>query len=375
MESVKNFFKKIPGFITNFSLKNSSTNTKIIGLCVIILIILGIVIYIRNQNNDKLCKLLQQLYDTKPPLISVVDSPTQSVYSLRDFYIKTAYNCCCLKKDAVDLCALSACIGQGARCLDFQIYANVNDNKPVVAISPIDSYKINASDKYISIEKVLTIINNQAFSSGTCPNFNDPLILHFRISSNNIDLYNNLADDIRVILNQRVLGPEYSNQYNNRNLGALPISTFNQKIIVMIDASNPIYRKTKLFEYINAASGTPFLHLQRYNQIKYTQDLNLANFNKENMTIVLPDLRVSNKNPNFNIPNEYGCQMLGMSFWNSDENLTAYNNFFNAARFAFALKPEKLRYVQATINIPNPLPKEYSYSPRKISGDFYNFQI
>ena len=379
-DTIKDLFEKSKGFITsNFSIKPKNDKIKLVIFFIIILFIYGYIVYIRNinsPNRDQNCSILQNLYPTKPPLISVVDSPIQSVYLLRDFYIKTAYNCCCggkYKNDFVDLCALTTCIAQGVRCLDFEIYSI--DNKPVVAASSIDSYKTKETYNSIPIELVFTAINNLAFSNGTCPNYNDPLILHFRISSNNVEMYNRFADAIRVILNQRVLGPDYSYDYNNKNLGSLPISTFKQKIIIIVDSSNPIYKNTKLYEYVNMSSGNPFLHLQRYNQIKYTQDLNLANFNKENMTIVLPDLSASNKNPNPYITNDYGCQMTGLSFQNLDANLTAYNNFFNVARFAFALKPEKLRYIPATIEIPNPLPEEYSYRPRTISGDFYNFEI
>ena len=365
--------------ISSFSGVTNDSKIKIGFLFIIIFLIVSYIIYVRNinsPNRDQNCNVLKKLYTTTPPLISIVDSPLQSVYLLRDFYIKTAYNCCCggkFKNDFVDICALTTCIAQGARCLDFEIYSI--DNKAVVAASSIDSYKTKETYNSIPIELVLNTINNQAFSNGNCPNYNDPLILHFRILSNNVEMYNQLANSIRVILSRRVLGPDYSNGYNNQNLGSLPISTFKQKIIIIVDSSNPIYINTKLYEYINMTSGSVFLHLKRYNDIKYTQDLTLTDFNKENMTIVLPDLSASNKNPNSNITNDYGCQMLGLSFQNLDANLIAYNNFFNVARFAFALKPESLRYIPAMIEIPTPLPIEYSYSPRTISGDFFSYQI
>ena len=46
--------------------------------------------------------------------------------SLKEFYVKSAYNCCALGKlkyDYVDICALKYCIKHGARCLDFEIYS------------------------------------------------------------------------------------------------------------------------------------------------------------------------------------------------------------------------------------------------------------
>ena len=51
-----------------------------------------------------------------------------TIYDLqvRDFYIKTAYNCCCsgkFKNDYVDLCSLDVVNAYGVRALDFQIYS------------------------------------------------------------------------------------------------------------------------------------------------------------------------------------------------------------------------------------------------------------
>ena len=64
-------------------------------------------------------------------------------YKLRDFYIKTAYNCCALgnfKNTFVSTCALEQVLRQRVRCLDFEIYS-VND-KPVIAVSSLSSYDI-----------------------------------------------------------------------------------------------------------------------------------------------------------------------------------------------------------------------------------------
>ena len=43
----------------------------------------------------------------------------------------------------------------------------------------------------VDFSEALQIVNNYAFSGGSCPNPNDPIILHFRISSNNEKKGNN----------------------------------------------------------------------------------------------------------------------------------------------------------------------------------------
>ena len=117
------------------------------------------------------------------------------------------------------------------------------------------------------------------------------------------------------------------------------------------------------------------MHLLRFKEVKYTQDLNLTNFNKKNMSVVLPDTQVNDNNPNFNIARTYGCQFIGMSFQNYDVNLQHYNEFFDSNRSAFVLKPKELRFIPVTIPVPEPQDPKLSYATRNIKSDFYNYNI
>jgi len=119
------------------------------------------------------------------------------------------------------------------------------------------------------------MIINMAFSNRHCPNASDPLILHFRIMSKNVPMYTTLANQISSILNSRTLGRDYSYENNGKNIGSVAISNFLGKIIIIADATNPLYQKTKLDEYINIGSGAPFMRIIHYEQLKYTQDLTL----------------------------------------------------------------------------------------------------
>ena len=167
----------------------------------------------------------------------------------------------------------------------------------------------------------------------------------------------------------------YSFEFGGRNLGAVPIKNFLGKIIIIADASNPLYQKTKLDEYINMTSGSPFMRSLQFQEVKFTQDLMLKSFNKKNMSIVLPDWSAHDTNPNFNIARQYGCQMIGMSFQNFDGNLEHYNAFFDGNKTAFVLKPEELRFVPLTIKVPPKSPPAYSYQARPIKSDYYNYRI
>ena len=348
---------------------------KIISLFIIILLIIAIIFYINYKMGlyKANCNLLKKVYTTVPRLSSV---SSDSEYLLRDYYVKTAYNCCAsgqFKNDFVGLCALRTCINQGARCLDFEIYSI--DDQPVIAASSINDFTVKETYNSISTADAFNTILNLAFSNAHCPNPFDPLILHFRILSKNTTMYNNLANQISSLLNSRVLGVTYSFENSGKNLGAVPIKNFLGKIVIVADATNPVFQKTKLDEYVNASSGSPFFRSMHFQELKFTQDLTLTSFNKKNMSIVLPDWSADDKNPNFNIAREYGCQFIAMSFQNYDSNLEHYNAFFDGKRTAFVLKPENLRFIPLTIEVPPPSPPAYSFQARSISSDYYDYRI
>merc|ERR1711907_56946 len=96
----------------------------------------------------------------------------------------------------------------------------------------------------------------------------------------------------------------------------------------------------------------------------YTLNLSITDYNKKNMSVVLPDTQANNYNPDFNISKEYGCQFIAMSYQNFDTNLEVYNEFFDSNRSAFVLKPQNLRYIPVTIEKPPPQNPELSYEAR-----------
>ena len=385
MDTGKNIINNTKGLIKDRLNQLKNKKILIFSIIIIALLVFGTIYYIHSKLtlNKTNCINLRKIYTSKPKLNSISDNPNFNKYCLRDFYIKTAYNCCCageFKNDFVNLCALSTCISQGARCLDFELYS-IDDN-PVVAASSVDDYTVKETYNYIPIGDVFSTIINEAFSSGTCPNFNDPLILHFRIMSNNCKMYNNLADIISNMheFNSKTLGKNYSYEFTNeehgsKNLGAVAISNFKSKIIIVVDGTNPLYQHTKLDEYINMASGSVFLRLMQFKDVQFTQDLTLTDFNKRNMSVVLPNTGIDDSNPNFNIARQYGCQCIGMSFQNYDTNLEHYNEFFDGNRAAFVLKPKELRFIPLTIPKPPPQNPKLSYKTRPIKSDFYSYNI
>jgi hypothetical protein len=374
--------KKIANDVAQFNknlLKTLQSEDKILDIIVLVIIftlILSIGIWISGKLalKQQNCTNLKKLYGEKPnKYLENVSTNSQFGYNLRDYFIKTAYNCCCggnFKNDFVSICALTEVIKQGARCLDFEIYSV--GGEPVVAASSVMDRTVKETYNSLPFSQVLETIANQAFSSSFVSNNQDPLILHFRIKSIQPETYKKMATAIYNNLESqnRLLGKDYSYEFRapdgtSQNLGAEPLSNFLGKIIISVDISNyvgdtskPLVETTPLNEYINIGSNSVFMRLYRDNQIVYTHDPDeLIIYNKKNMSIVLPDLGPNDNNENALLcMSGYGCQMAAMSFQNFDANMEVYDGFFDQAGTAFVLKPVNLRFVPSYITIGKPPP-------------------
>jgi len=301
--------------------------------------------------------------------------------NLRDYYIKSAYNCCSAgsyKNDFVSTCALKDVLRQGVRCLDFEIYS-IN-NKPVVATSTSPSYYVKETYNYVDFGDVMNIVANYAFSKSTAPNPQDPILFHMRFMSNNQNMFDNLAALFKQY-DSLFLGPEYSfeNDSNNvkKNLGSVPLLSLCGKIVVIVDNTNKAFSSNDAFyEYVNLTSNSIFMRALNYYDVKNTPDMTeLQTYNKQNMTISMPDITANPVNPSGVVCREMGCQMICMCYQLNDVYLQENNQFFDQGGYAFVLKPENLRYEPILIDPPTPPSQEVSYATRTVSSPYYSFNI
>ena len=180
---------------------NSSAYQYMAIAALFILIIFILLFYIFNKLdlNSKNCNRIS-IFEPAPSIGPIQSGPGAWSHPIRDYYIKTAYNCCCagnFKNDYVNQCALKNAIQHGARCLDFEIYS-IN-NKPVVAASSIHEYTYKETYNHLELSEAMALVRSYAFSSGFCPNPTDPLILFFRINSKTKQIFNSIAD---IIINE-----------------------------------------------------------------------------------------------------------------------------------------------------------------------------
>lgn len=280
---------------------------------------------------------------------------------LKNYYVKTAYNCCCgdgYKNNFVNICALEKCIELGARCLDFEIYSY--NSEPIVAASTANNNSIKETYNYLNLKDIFTILNNLVFSRETqCGN--DPMFLHFRIMSENAVIYDKIADYINNVLDNNdnyLLDIQYNYKNIERDKKILfhkPIKEFSQKFIIMINTLyKPILENSKLANYANILTGTRIARLLRYEQLIAGGNNNPSFIDESHrsLIIVLPNINneIYNYDPILAMNN--GCQFIGMKFQNLDNNLKGYlKQFKEAGGFSFRLKPLNLRQ---DIILPNP---------------------
>lgn len=369
------FFDKIINY--DFIYNEYIINTILYTLITIIIILT--IVYISNilKKDKNNCKNIEKTYSQNTKISSINDTDNKYKFKLRDYYIKTAFNCCSsgkYKNDFVNICALKNTIKRGARCLDFAIYS-VN-NKPVISVSNNDDYTTKGTYNYLDFSEAMDVIKNYAFSGATCPNPTDPLIINLRIFSNNKIIYDEMANVLYNSLQNKMLDKKYSYEYNKQNLGNVDLLEFIDKVIITVDKNNPIFEQTKLNEYVNIACNTPLFRTYNFNQLKSIQDYNeLINFNKKYMTFVKPDLNITPKNPSAALTMMYGCQFTAIAYQINDAFCQHYEKLFDDNESAFILKPENLRFIPLVEELPPPQNPDYDPTPREVTGTYYNFSI
>jgi hypothetical protein len=302
-----------------------------------------------------------------------------STMPLRNFYIKTALNCCCLgewKNNYVDVVAVQSAIADGFRCLDFEIYSE--DDKPVVAASTKGSFYYKETYNSIPFSDAMAAVSQIAFTVTKAVNSTDPLFIHLRIKSNNAKILPDIVRAINAQFGNKLLTENYNYLYGGNNLGQVPMSELVGKVIIMADISNPLCvdKDLPLFQIINFGSNSPFLHQLQYEMgVKNTPDMDeLIDHNKKNMSIVFSDAPFK-ENANFNVAKAFGCQFIGMMTQVKDINLEIYNKAFEDAGTAFILKPPELCYQAVVIETPPPQDPALSFAGRNYKTDFASWSV
>ena len=334
----------------------------------------------KSKKDDLMKKTLDDI-DTNITSVNIADASKQ--HNLRDYYIMSSYNSCCngsFKDGYVSINALQDVIRKGARVLDFEVY-NI-DKTPVVASSTSDSFDFKGSYNSIPFKDVIDTISSYAFSAGTCPNFNDPLIIHLRVKTKDTDVCHTIGKIISSQLDNYRLDNKYDNAYkignSHESLMKEPLKNFLGKVIIVTDRSNNSFIGTGLDEVTNMYSSSMFCQKLRNYDVIYTPSAKeLIEHNKKYTTISMGDLKnsFSDNRLNPNVHMKLGCQMICMNFQSVDNNLIFYLEQFNDAGSAFILKPSQLRYTPTKSKIPRKQNPELSYAPKLLEKPYFSHEF
>ena len=314
--------------------------------------------------------------------ITTASADPSSQFLLRDYYVKTAYNCCStgnFSNDYVNVCALQHAIKMGCRCLDFEVYGK--NGQPIISTSLSDDKCIKETYNSVSFDEAMSAVATSAFSpsSNVCPNPSDPLLLLFRIKTNDVDVVNSMADIIKSNLNDRLI-PEYNHEFGGKNICAEPVNKFAGKVVIIVESNPLLYQPgaERMYEITNLTSNAFLRILTVFNVLNSPDITELTSFNKQYMTIVLPDSSMSAENYDPMPPSLAGCQCMALSFQLlRDGNLAVYNDWFESGpmKSAFLLKPADLMFVPQTIQAPTPQNPQLSFASRPLQSNMYNFTI
>jgi hypothetical protein len=317
----------------------------LIMIIFVVLVYMQIYALYKYHLSTRECKYFNSYYKNMNGKIS--SQTKEKDYTLCNYNILTAYNCCssgAYKNDYVNTCILTDILKQGARCLDFAIYSI--DNEPVVASSTSTNYFVKETYNFVNFSSAMGVVKNNAFSSAVAPNPQDPIIIHLRLYSTNKTMMNKIAEIFKAIGSRQFMDND-ENYGSNRdgNFGdTVKLSKMAGKIVVVVNGQKAVYEDTDLYEWVNMESGTANMQLFRFRDIKNTPDIKeTIILNKHAMTMVLPDMFANPENPSGIVCRELGCQMVALRFQQIDNAFSEHLSYFNNSGKAFVLKDKALR--------------------------------
>ena len=252
-------------------------------------------------------------------------------YKLKEYQIFSSWNSCAQSNNNVSLDQLEKVLLNGCRFLDFEVY--FIDEKPVVGFSK-GKYQSNESIQQIDSDDVLPFYDVcRKLVSGKCPNPNDPLFLHFRIKSNNVNIFDKMAEAFTSSGIQEKL-PKMKVTKDTI------LSELQNKIIVVVDKTYvPSVDNSKLTDMIQLYSGTSELASFKLQQklVQKARPLSKTTDNETNtdsLVMVTHEVGIDYDHKNVEktfekLVIDHSVQIIPHKFYSDDGLLTDYKNFFS----------------------------------------------
>lgn len=304
--------------------------------------------------------------------ISVANVKNTSL-ELSQYCIKSSYNSA-LTGNYINTDMIKYVLSRGCRFLDFEIY--LLDGSPVVAYSTDTTFSSLNTQNSIQLSEALSTVGTYGFIAPS-PNPMDPIFIHLRIKSTSNSIYSKIAQNIDSTIKSLL----YSNSNGNiiKVNGNTILKNLMGKIIIIVDRSlsqnyasiiNSICTDSKikikpsscynLVNYVHMESGGDTIRKYSYSnmtsQMYSTPNImdDGINTDVKKMKMVTPDLitnifgMISNP-PYYNIPINYGVQIMAYPFYIVDANLGGYESIFSNFGAAIVPLSDMIKYIDTKI--------------------------
>jgi hypothetical protein len=298
--------------------------------------------------------------------------PQSQQYRLCDFYAASSSYSVFPGAEVYDYVSdsiLPLVIKAGVRLVELDIYSDVDD-QPVVGLK---NQKLGTDYAYntVSFEACCVSIANNAFNSISSPVSSDPFMLSLVFHTEKTKTINAAAEILKTTCRAHMLGSEYS--YSRKNLAIEPICNLQSKLIIVSGGGG--MKGTLMEELVNLSWSTSHLRRMTYTQASQPHDQDeLITYNRNNITMVVPDIGEDLVNMNPHILFTFGCQWVMMNYGSIDNMMETYIGEFQEN--SIVLKPAALRaLVPKKYKKPQVPDPAVSFQPMRHTSPIYTATI
>ena len=217
----------------------------------------------------------------------------------------------------------------GARFIELDLYMG-QKNQIVIANGLSDGKWIFTLNS-LSFKDFMKSFSENLFDPNTYENPNDPILLFLNVNipkPNIEELYNIIKNSI----GENLASKKY-NLAGGQNILETPLKELMNKVILMTSGK---IGDTKLMELVHLRLGDRVRRMT-YKEVFNSNQMDMINFNKKHLTIVVPEngIRALNYNPEMAF--DYGCQIVALHFQNIDDKMAEYISKFDEK--SFQIKP------------------------------------
>lgn len=303
--------------------------------------------------------------------IAPLGCPGASSYRLADFYMASSSYSVFPGAEVYDYVSdsiLPMAIKAGVRLVELDIYSDTND-QPVVGLK---NQKLGVDYAYntVPLEACCVSIANAAFNTVMAPASSDPFVLSLVFHTDKTKTINAASEIIKTTCRAHMLDSDYS--YQRKNLAIEPICNLQNKLIIV---SGGNIKGTQMEELTNMSWSTSHLRRLTYTQASQPHDQEeLINHNRNNITMVVPDIGEDLVNNNPQILFSYGCQWIMMNYGSIDDMMELYISEFQEA--STVLKPAALRPLKVKkYKKPARADPAVSFQPMRHTSPIYDITV